>query len=78
MKKCYNCGKNVTFSDRTCPYCGADLKNFEFCPKCKSRIEGKPDFCSNCGEKLYTICKNCKKKILGKPKFCPSCGAILG
>jgi len=77
MKKCFKCGQVIPFNENKCPYCGTTVKSVEFCPNCNARLEDNPDYCSNCGEKLYTICSGCRKKIPGSPKKCPYCETLL-
>jgi hypothetical protein len=77
MKKCFKCGQVVASNEKNCPYCGISLKSIEYCPECNTKIDGTPDFCSNCGERLCTVCNNCKKKIIGSPDTCPYCEALL-
>ena len=77
MKKCYKCGKVVAANENNCPYCGVTLLGLEYCPKCNSKLQDEPEFCSNCGTKIHTICRNCKKKLVGNPKMCPYCNTML-
>ena len=77
MRKCYRCKKVIASNEKNCPYCGVSLAGLEYCPKCNSKIEGEPDFCSNCGQKLRIVCLNCKKKLIGTPTICPYCNSLI-
>lgn len=61
MKKCFKYGQAVASNEKNCPYCRVTLRGLEYCPKCNSKVDGDPEFCSNCGARLYTICISCKK-----------------
>jgi len=47
------------------------------CPKCGGNLEGDPDFCTNCGTKLFIICGGCGKRLTEVPRLCPNCGVML-
>lgn len=77
MKKCLKCGKVVPSNEDKCPYCNTNLKSLDFCPKCNAKLEPNSEFCSNCGQPLYTTCLFCRKKIVGSPDKCPYCGVLI-
>ena len=77
MKKCYRCGKIIASNEKKCSYCGVSLLGLEYCPKCSTKIDGEPDFCSNCGQQLRTNCPSCGKKLVGSPNTCPYCNSLL-
>lgn len=43
------------------------------CPKCKSEMKEKANFCSACGYSAIKYCKYCKSKIDSDAKVCPNC-----
>lgn len=52
-------------------------KEVKFCSKCGKQIEGKWEFCQECGTRVLMICPSCGIKVKGNPKFCHSCGTNL-
>lgn len=51
--------------------------NINECRKCGAKLEGDPDFCTNCGAKLFIICRSCGIRLKEDLRFCPNCGVML-
>ncbi|UCD00888.1 MAG: zinc-ribbon domain-containing protein [Promethearchaeota archaeon] len=49
----------------------------KFCSKCGKQIDGKWEFCQECGTRVLIICPSCGTKVKGNPKFCHICGINL-
>ena len=47
------------------------------CPRCGATTWGALDYCSECGQCLYTECPKCGKqwRYMYDRAFCPACGA---
>lgn len=63
IRKCLNCGLDLTADAESCPRCGETVKeissnfanSFEsicFCSKCGNSIKAKELFCPRCGQKI--------------------------
>lgn len=72
-RKCPDCGRNIPFDAKLCPYCGKKFKlHFEEEPKIEKKqekVEEKnniPKYCAKCGtrtEKALNFCTNCGNKL---------------
>lgn len=57
--KCRNCGRNISNTEKVCPYCEEKIENMINCPKCGSE---EVDF-SIMGKTSVFECKNCYYKF---------------
>ena len=64
MIKCNNCGRNISDTEKTCPYCEEKIEKKPNCPQCQNEavefsIIGKTGIyeCKSCGHK-YTVSQN--------------------
>jgi len=48
--KCPKCNIEVSFNEKVCPACGADLEHF--CQECGQKIDAGDSFCRHCGARL--------------------------
>jgi predicted RNA-binding Zn-ribbon protein involved in translation (DUF1610 family) len=83
---CPKCQRKLTLKEiaerYTCPGCGEELnKLFRYpCPKCRTMVGIKDNYCENCGEKLWTTviaCVYCGREIPAESTTCPHCGKSL-
>ena len=56
---------------------GGQSINSHHCPKCKTKVDMKDKFCTNCGYNLKLECPNCGFKIGDGDRFCTNCGYRL-
>jgi len=70
---CPNCGREIPFDAKICPYCGNDFQTISKENKVKSIVndeaekkDGKLKFCTQCGASLES-----------NLKFCNQCGTKL-
>jgi len=52
---CGECGRSIPSDANICPYCRKEFREpnkTKFCPNCGVKLEGSPDFCFKCGNKL--------------------------
>lgn len=59
MIKCRNCGRNISDTEKVCPYCEEKIEKKMNCPKCESE---DLDF-SLMGKTSIFECKNCRYKF---------------
>lgn len=59
MIKCRNCGRNISDTEKVCPYCEEKIEKKMNCPKCESE---DLDF-SLLGKTSIFECKNCRYKF---------------
>lgn len=51
MKKCSNCGAQITDNSRFCSECGKEITQANVCPHCGASMNDGDVFCQNCGKK---------------------------
>ncbi len=79
---CPECGNQVAFDAKFCPFCGHQQLVFIRCGSCGKNLTPNSNFCPRCGnpageKEKPRVCAKCGDKNLADSVFCNKCGEKL-
>lgn len=86
MKKCPNCGAQMSDDSLFCTECGNSIPQGNVCPHCGAAMNNGDAFCQNCGKRPdevvaqivasspQKVCPHCGTTMNAEDVFCQNCG----